>query len=165
MRGTVIVARSEFHLTNVTTLPTGRAKAADYKGIRLINIYPPFGTARRTERKQFYNVEVPFLLQADQGNIVVGGDFNCILDPVDTTGPFQHSRALANLIHGMHLKDTWIQSPTSSTYTHHPPSGATRIVRLYVSHELLQKKTGIEILPATFTDHKAVALRLAISNP
>jgi len=118
--------------------------------------------ARRTEREKFYNTELPFLLQADRQNIDLGGDFSCILDPVDTTGHFQNSRVLANLIRGT---DTCIQNPTSRTYTHHSPSVAARLDRIYVSQESMKKKSGIEILPAAFTDHQAVALRLAFENP
>jgi exonuclease III len=140
MRGTSIVARKEFHLTNITTLLTGRAIAAEYKCIQLINIYAPSGTERRAERGHFYNMELPQLIRADHRNMVFGGDFNCIIDPVDTSGTFRNSRALANLIHGTRLRDTWIQNPTSPTYTHHSPYSATRIDRIYVSQELLQKK-------------------------
>ena len=53
MRGTTIGARKEFHLTNITTLPTGRAIAAEYKGMQLINIYAPSGTEMQAEREHF----------------------------------------------------------------------------------------------------------------
>jgi exonuclease III len=105
-RGTSIVAREEFHLTNITILPTGRAIAAVYKGIQLVNIYAPSGTERRAEREHFYNTKLPHLIRAGHRNIVFGGDFNCIIDPVDTSGIFRNSRALANLIHGTHLRNT-----------------------------------------------------------
>ena len=48
LRGTVILARNDIPLTNVTSLPTGRAIAADYNGLRLVNVYARAGTARRT---------------------------------------------------------------------------------------------------------------------
>ena len=56
MRGTAIVARKEFHLSNITTLPTGRAITAEYKGIQLINIYAPSGTERRAERESTFTI-------------------------------------------------------------------------------------------------------------
>ena len=59
IRGTAILARSTLHLTKVTTLPSGRAIAADYRGLRLINIYAPSGTARRADREQFYTTDLP----------------------------------------------------------------------------------------------------------
>jgi hypothetical protein len=56
--------------------------------------------------------------------------------------------------------DTWTQDQSRPTYTHHRPTGATRIDRLYVSQYLSQRKYGIEIVPAHFTDHHAVVLRI-----
>ena len=53
IRGTAILARRELHLTNITTLPSGRAIAAVYKGIQLINVHVPSGTAKRTDREGF----------------------------------------------------------------------------------------------------------------
>ena len=43
IRGTAILAKRTLHLTNITTLSSGRAIAADYKGIRFINVYAPSG--------------------------------------------------------------------------------------------------------------------------
>jgi len=63
MRGRAIEARSEIQLTNITTLPSGRAIAAEYRGIRLINVYTPSGTTRRNERERFYNAVPPCLLR------------------------------------------------------------------------------------------------------
>jgi hypothetical protein len=39
-------------------------------------------------------------------------------------------------------------------------NGASRLDRLYTTPEIFLPKTGIEIIPAAFTDHHAVALRL-----
>jgi hypothetical protein len=38
MRGTAILARQDYSLTNVTALPTGRTIAADYNGLRPVNV-------------------------------------------------------------------------------------------------------------------------------
>jgi len=38
-RGTALITRDEFTITNVKQLPSGRGIAAEYKGIRMINIY------------------------------------------------------------------------------------------------------------------------------
>jgi len=94
----------------------------------------------------------------------IGGDFNCVITS-DTTGHYNHSRAVAELIHGFALKDTWKQNPTKPIYTHHSISGATRNYRIHTTQELLEKKLGIEIIAAAFTDHHAVLLRLAVDTP
>jgi len=38
IRGTAILVRSTY-FTNINILPSGRGKVADYRGIRLINVY------------------------------------------------------------------------------------------------------------------------------
>jgi exonuclease III len=95
MRRTAILARHDFPLTNVTSLPTGRAIAADYNGLRLVNVYAPAGTARRTDRERFFNSELPALFYAASQSVLLGGDFKCVLHPTDTTDPFTTSRALS----------------------------------------------------------------------
>ena len=164
MRGTAIVARDALTLTRVQRLPSGRAVSAEYDGMKLINVYAPSGSARRTERETFYNTELPTLLYSATSNTILGGDFNCVLNPTDTTGAVQGSRALTDIISRLALVDTWTQDPQRPTYTHHHPNGATRIDRIYVSKNVLHRKSGIEILPAAFTDHHAVALRITMMD-
>jgi exonuclease III len=72
MCGTAILARSTLHLTNITTLPSGRAIPADYMGIRLINVHAPSGTARRANREQFYATELPYLFHDGPTDIIIG---------------------------------------------------------------------------------------------
>ena len=164
MRGTAIAVRDVITLTGIHKLPSGRAMSADYNALRLINVYAPSGSARRTERENFYNTELPALLYSAHSNTILGGDFNCVLNPADTTGTFQTSRALTDIVSRLALVDTWKQDPRRPTYTHHHPNGATRIDRLYVSKDILQRKSGIEILPAAFTDHHVVALRVTMQE-
>jgi hypothetical protein len=129
-----------------------------------VNLYAPSGTARREDREFFFNAELPDLLYTASHSMIIGGDFNCVLQPVDTTGHFSTSRALAEIVRGLTLTDAWKQDPRRPSFTHHSPTSATRIDRFYVTQDLLDRKTGIEILPAAFTDHEAVVLRLSIPN-
>jgi hypothetical protein len=68
------------------------------------------------------------------------------------------------IVRGLSLADTWTQDPLRPNYTHYSPNGATRIDRIFTSHTLLERKTGTEIIPAAFTDHHAVVLRLRIND-
>jgi exonuclease III len=106
MRGTAIVARNDIMLININKLPSGRAIAAEFKGLYIVNIYATSGTAKRTEREYFYNTEVPQLLQTGHGEFITGRDFNCVLDPADTSGNFHTSRALTQMIRKLHLTNT-----------------------------------------------------------
>ena len=155
------MAKHDFPLTNVTSLPTGPAIAADYNGLRPVNVYAPAGTARRADRERFFTSELPALFYATFQSVLLSGDFNCVLHPTDTTGPFTTSRALSE-VRGLALSDAWSQDPQRPVYTHYSPNGATRIDRFYFTQDVLLRKTGIEILPVAFTDHNAVVLRLPV---
>ena len=72
--------------------------AATYNGLLIINVYAPSGTVRRKDRESFYTSELTCVLQAASHNVILGGDFNCVLHPVDTTGPFLTSRALMEIV-------------------------------------------------------------------
>jgi hypothetical protein len=128
-RGTAILARHPCPLTHIQTLPSGSAMTAKYNGIRLV----PSGTGRRTERESFYNSELPDLLHIPYNSLLIGGDFNCVLQPADTTGQYTTSRALSELVRDLNLADAWQQDPQRPFFTHHSPSGATKIDRFFAT--------------------------------
>jgi hypothetical protein len=136
--------------------------ATDHNGIRLVNVYAPSSTAKRADREFFFNSELPELLNAPSHSIIIGGDFNYILQPADTTGQYTTSSALSEIVRGLNLIDAWQQDPQRPSFTHHSPSGSTRIDRFYATQEVMARKTGIDILPTAFTDHEAVVFRLSI---
>jgi endonuclease/exonuclease/phosphatase family metal-dependent hydrolase len=107
---------------------------------------------------------MPQLLRVGHGDLILRGDFNCVTDPTNTNGTFQNSRALTEMIRGLSLTNTWKKYPTRPTFTHHSSTGASRIDRVYVFRDMMHKKTGIEIVPAAFTDHNAVVLRLVLGE-
>jgi exonuclease III len=130
MRGTAIVARKEMHIIIVHTLPSGRAMSVEYNGIRFINVYAPSGSARKTERENFVNKELALAFLIAAPHTILGGDFNCVLNPADTTGTIQTSRARAEILRSLSLVDTWTQDRLRPSFTHYSPTGATRIDRI-----------------------------------
>jgi exonuclease III len=114
-RGMAIVARDGINLANVIRLPSGRAIAARFRDLWLINIYAPTGTAWRQERETFYASELPLVLTDTAHHTVMGGDFNCILEKGDASVTLNYSRALANLAGGMNLQDAWQRSADQCT--------------------------------------------------
>ena len=103
---------------------------------------------------------VPQLLQTGHGELIKGGDFICVTDPADTSGNFHTRRALTEMICGLHLADASTQDPTRLDYTHYSTTGA----RIYITRNITSRMTGIDILPASFTDHNAVVLRVALGE-
>jgi exonuclease III len=164
MRATAIIVKDDINLENVRVLPNGRAMAAVYRDILLINIYAPSGMTMRTEMEYFYNTKLSPLFRTDCENIICGGDFNCVIQLADVTGQYIYIQALIELVKGFKMRDTWNQDPTRSTYTFYHPNGASRLDRIYLTPGLWQSKTGINVLPAAFTDHCAVALILNMAT-
>ena len=62
-RGTGILARQQIPLSNIKRIPSGRGIAAQLRDTWLVNIYAPAGTAKRTEREEFFNTEIAYLDQ------------------------------------------------------------------------------------------------------
>jgi len=95
---------------NINKIPSGRAIAAEYKGLHIVNKYAPSGTAKRAEREHFYSAEVPQLLLTGHGELIIWGNFICVTDPADTSGNLPTNRALTEIIRGLHLADAWTQA-------------------------------------------------------
>jgi len=131
----------------------------------LVNIYAPSRTAERKERENFFNNELPYILDMASTDILLGGDFNCVLDARDSTGHGSFSRSLNTLINGYSLRDAWQTRPGNITYTHFTNHGATRLDLFYLTEGLLRRKTGITTAAAAFTDHFAVTLCLSMGEP
>ena len=132
-RGTAIVAKDGTNLENIIMSPSGRAVTAKFREGWIINLYAPSGTGMKQERERFFSSELPYLLTGEMGHILLVGEFSCILEASETTGGFTYSRALAELVHGLALADTWHDNPTRKVYTHYYVSGATRIDRIYAT--------------------------------
>jgi hypothetical protein len=129
----------------------------------IVNIHTPSGTEKRTGREYIYKGEVPQLLQNGHAEIITG-DFNFVLDPADTFGNFHTSRALTEMIRGLHLTNMWKQHPNRPAYRHFSNTRASRIDRIYVSRDIASRITGIYFLPGSFTDRNAVVVRLALDE-
>ena len=131
----------------------------------MINVYAPSGAAKKAERENFFHKEILPLLPNTRTEILLAGDFNCTMNQADTTGHANPSKALEILIKGLNLQDTGIVQTTRQGFTHYTPQGAARLDRIYVSPQIRGQQQGIETIPAAFTDHMAVILRVATEDP
>ena len=164
-RGTALLAKDIYLLTNIHRNPTGRGISAYFNGIKIINIYAPSGSEKKGELEEFYNGDVARFLMHSSNNIVLAGDFNCVLMPSDCTGSYNVSRDLAILVSDLDLVDVWNMNQGRMIYTHYTAKGASRIDRIYLTRQLLTSKQGVESIAAAFTDHLAVILRVSLSAP
>lgn len=116
-----------------------------------------------------------FLKHSDSlsdGAIIVGGDFNCTLDPnldrldMPTEHRPQISMALRGALNKLSLCDVWrSQNPDKRKYTWHRnnPSNQhgiskARLDRIYIPNALLSSTLACKILPCSLSDHSAVSI-------
>jgi exonuclease III len=104
-RGTAISTRDTMRFGNLEMLLSGQGIAAWYGSIYCVNIYAPSGTSRRSEREEFFNTEIPYLLHMIPQNFILGGDFNSFLNSLDSTGDRNFSPALENPVRSWGLID------------------------------------------------------------
>jgi exonuclease III len=88
--------------TIVHKLPCGRVMSVEYNGISFINVYAPSGSARRTERESFFNKELPFAFLTAAPRTILGGDFNCMLNPPIPPAPYKPAEPSRKLFETSH---------------------------------------------------------------
>ena len=95
---TAILTKNSISFERVEMLPNGRGMSGVYHNTYFINVYAPSGTNKRKERNDFYQNELPYLFRTLPSQYILGGDFNCVLNKDDTTGTFQQSSTLQELV-------------------------------------------------------------------
>ena len=108
--------------------------------------------------------------QQSEGNIFVGGDFNCTLDPSHdrVAAPAEHrprvSAALQNFVTTTGLCDVWRRvNPDGDEFTWTRKNlfdptrmSKARLDRFYIPPSLLPSVRSCKILPCSLSDHSAV---------
>ena len=122
-RGTVILSNVDLQLHRIKRLPTGCGIAAYYNNTCIINLYATSGTVNCAEREAFFNTELIDLIPHTLTDLIMAGDFNCVLSNLDCTGHHNSSRTLERLIQGLGLVDVWDASVNRQIYTHYTPTG------------------------------------------
>lgn len=104
---------------------------------------------------------------------LVGGDFNCTLDPnIDRSGGAERcprvARLLRNMVTAADLSDLWREfHPTDPGFTfvgNAPLHPASRIDRIYCSPEVATSVSGVRVLPS-FSDHLALSTTMSLRTP
>jgi len=160
--GTAILAKDGLALTKIQRFPSGRGMSASIRSILVVNTS---GAEKRQEREVFYNTEVVHLIPSSSTAMILSGDFYCAITNDDCTGQRNCSRALARLMQGLDLMDVREATPTRTAYTHYTATGASRIDRICITHDLRRRQKSADTVVAAFTDHFAVILRLTMDAP
>ena len=82
--GTAIVWRSSLPVREVSTIVPCRAQCALLWDYAFLNIYKPSGSDKKFERGSFFARDIFKALSLHvNSSWILGGDFNCILKPID----------------------------------------------------------------------------------
>ena len=163
-RGTAILYKENIPLKGFTALPCGRGISAQFGRYTIINVYAPSGSNNRQERNMFFGAEVLPLFQRTVDNIVLAGDFNCVLRAEDTLGHANICGQLRALTQRLHLVDPSVHINRPIVHTYRTATMASGLDRFYVSYcNILHVKSMHEhIVP--FGDHLAVACHINLSE-
>jgi exonuclease III len=136
----------------------------------LIVIYAP---NTKTERINFFNDVKCWMREFDLHTIIMGGDFNTIMDKsLDKKGGRQaelgSSKALnKHICNTFDLVDIWrIKNPGKKSFTHKQsnPLVLTRIDFFLVSKSLMTNICSCDIQPSIKSDHRAVTCSFVIKK-
>jgi hypothetical protein len=159
MRGTAIVARNNPAAYNNHRNAVWKSNISKPGDLRQAKIYAPQERQARTNEKRFSTISCRTYSDMRR-------DLFCWVGTsiVRRTwwSPLDIYRALANLLYGLRLKDTWKQSYKHHVYTYYSTVETRRIDKLYHSRDFKDKKGAGVILPAAFTDHCAVVISVTM---
>lgn len=163
-RGTAIALREYIQYSHVEKSLDSRVTSLRVNNTTLACVYAPSGSAARAERERFFNGTLAYYLRHRTDHIVLGGDFNCVLRQQDATG-YNISPSLQATVRQLHLCDVWEKlrardfGPTYITQ-----NSASRLDRFYVDHGLREQLRTIETHVCSFTNHKAVTMRICLPS-
>ena len=101
----------------------------------LINVYAPSGRNKEQERELLFENDLTYQLIANTDNIIMGGDWNSILAPKDTSKPLNacYSKALQHIVTSSRYKDIFLKNTRNANYTFYRNNYAARLDRIYLS--------------------------------
>lgn len=128
----------------------------------LVNIYAPNNLS---ERKVFFERLHDYFIS--QGDLILGGDFNCVDNALDkfhsNEVPSSDKNCLCSLKSDFSLVDVWRkQNPrgVSLTWSNSNHTQASRIDCFFISKSPFQSIRSNKVLPCVFSDHDFITLEL-----
>lgn len=163
-RGTAIALRDYIKFSNVEKSLDGRLTALRIQNVTLVCIYAHSGSSMRAERERFFNHTLAYYLRHNTPHTIVAGDFNCVLRQCDSSGR-NDSPSLRHAVQQLQLSDVWIKLRSQSPgHTYITANSSSRIDRCYVSSNLCDRLRVIDTHVCSFSDHKAVTMRMCLPS-
>ena len=136
---------------------------------KLVNCYAP---NTPTERIAYFKHLQNSIANYVQGNLLIFGDFNCVLDnnlDIVSGQPHKNSEVTEfnNMVKNLELRDIWRglhESEKQFTWHRVNPFIARRLDYCLISEQLISKCVDCEHYTVPCSDHKAVVLELNFEN-
>ena len=167
--GTGIIWKTELPVSEVASVLECRAQLAKLGPYHLLNLYAPSGGNHKAERRNFFGQDIFRLIRGvnSTSSPLLGGDFNCVLSPLDTEINFADKTcpALKDLVTGFNYSDAFrMLKPGLSEFTlHRKRCAASRLDRLYIPPTLASFVIDLYHC-ASLSDHHYVVLNLNIPD-
>ena len=126
------------------------------------------------DEPQFYTGIGDILDSVDCDHVLLGGDFNFIMDAEnDCFGYVRENnvnakRTFTSICNKYNLKDLWRQhNPHLQQYTWHSPNfnKGARLDMFFASSHLLSSCCDVQIIPSYRTDHSIISMCLKLNEP
>lgn len=171
-RGTAILVKrnSDYEINAEATDDVGRIIllkiTKDKSRLVLANIYAPTQDDAAQQIKKIDFVE-EVLENFQCQDIILGGDFNLILDPFldkkeqpTTCSPSgRYRERVKALLSDLHLCDVWrLMNNTKKRFTFRRGTYASRLDYIFMSEHLFNSDTKTSIIPCSLSDHDIITL-------
>lgn len=163
-RGTAIALKQYIRFSHVEkSLDSRLISLRINDSVTICNIYAPSGVQFRNQREYLFSNTLPYYVRQATEYLIIGGDFNSVIEARDATGESNFSGALQNTIQHLQMIDVWSSLGRGRNgYTYITHNSASRIDRLYVSRNLRSQLRESDAHAVSFTDHKALSVRLCL---
>lgn len=162
-RGTAIAMKTYFQHSNVRRSLDSRILSVQINGVTFINVYAPSGTQYRRDREHFFNAILPHYVQNATRTLLIGGDFNCVVNQKDATGNNSHSSMLQKLMRAAELTDSWeILHRNHVEFSLIRADAASRIDRILTKDNMRGQIRNAYFAATSFSDHKAYVVRMVL---
>lgn len=164
-RGTAIAVRDQYNVHNVEKSLDNRIISLRIGTVSFINIYAPSGALHRTAREDFFNSSVAHYLHHTTEHVVLGGDFNAVVNAKDATGSSSISPMCKRLMNAAKLVDTWEALHGNDVeFSYIRSNTASRIDRILVVNTMKPQLRAAHFAVTSFSDHKAYVVRMVLPH-
>lgn len=134
--------------------------------LQIINVYAHSGSKLKAQREKLFSDELIYYMQNNIDNLLLLGDFNCILSEKDSSShvPYLYSSSLHKICKDLKLCDAHnILNKGLPQYTYIKKGYGSRIDKIYVN-SLKNHISKFETISVAFSDHNAVKLNVELVN-